>query len=143
MAQAGTVAVLLPGAMLYLKDDAPPVDKLRKAGVPMAIATDFNPGSSPVRDLLTCATLACLTMGLTVDEALLGITRNAAKALNEPDIGWIGPGARADIAIFAPPPGEAATLPVLVQYLGGHQAEHVLKNGEFVVRHGQRCAGQA
>jgi imidazolonepropionase len=143
MARAGTVAVLLPGALLYLKDAAPPVDKLRNAGVPLAVATDFNPGSSPVRDLLSCATLACLTMGLTVEEALLGITRNAAKALNVPDIGWLGPGARADLAIFAPPPGEDATLPVLIQYLGGHRAKHVLKNGEFVVRHGQRVQGIA
>ena len=74
MAENGTTAVLLPGAMLYLKDPPPPVDQLRQAGVPMAIATDYNPGSSPVDDIWVCATLACVQMGLTVEEALLGMT---------------------------------------------------------------------
>lgn len=133
MARAGTVAVLLPGAMLYLKDPPPPVAKLRAAGVPMAIGTDFNPGSSPVRDLLTCATLACLTMGLTVAEALAGITKNAARALGRPALGWLGPGSAADLALFRPPPGEPAELRVLVQYLGGHRAHAVWKGGERVV----------
>lgn len=133
MARAGTVAVLLPGAMLYLKDPPPPVAKLRAAGVPMAVGTDFNPGSSPVRDLLSCATLACLTMGLTVAEALAGITKNAARALGRPHLGWLGPGSAADLALFRPPPGEPAELRVLVQYLGGHRAHAVWKGGERVL----------
>jgi imidazolonepropionase len=143
MARHGTVAVLLPGAMLYLKDPPPPVAALRAAGVPMAVSTDFNPGSSPVRDLWSCATLACLRMGLTVDEALLGITRNAARALGRDDLGWIGPGSAADLVLLAPPPGEPAELPVLVQYLGGHRATHVVKGGAWVIRHGQRVDGGA
>ncbi len=129
MARAGTVAVLLPGAMLYLKDPPPPVAALRAAGVRMAIGTDLNPGSSPVRDLWTCATLACLTMGLTVDEALTGVTAHAADALGRRDLGRIEVGAQADLVLVRPPPGEPADLRVLVQYLGGPQATAVWKRG--------------
>lgn len=129
MAAAGTVAVLLPGAMMYLRDIAPPVAKLRAAGVPLAVATDFNPGSSPVTNLWTAATLACLTMGLTVEEALAGITRNAARALGRADLGWLGAGSAADVALFAPPIGEPPSVEVLVQYLGGRPAEQVWKAG--------------
>lgn len=129
MAAAGTVAVLLPGAMIYLRDPPPPVAKLRAAGVRMAVATDFNPGSSPVRDLLSCATLACVAMGLTVEEALAGVTLHAAAALGRADLGWIGQGSRADLAVFRPPPGEPADVRVLVQYLGGHRAERVYVRG--------------
>lgn len=140
MARAGTVAVLLPGAMLYLRDPAPPVAALREAGVAMAVATDFNPGSSPVRDLLACATLACLHMDLRVDEALLGVTRNAGRALGREDLGWIGPGSAADLVLFPPPPGELPVLPVLVQYMGGHRAQYVVKGGRLVVEEGTRVA---
>lgn len=129
MAAAGTVAVLLPGAMVYLRDPPPPVAKLRAAGVPLAVATDFNPGSSPVRDLWAAATLACVGMGLTVEEALGGITHQAARALGRPDLGWLGAGSSADFAVFRPPPGEPAELRVLVQYLGGHRAERVYIGG--------------
>lgn len=134
MARHGTVAVLLPGAMLYLRDPAPPVALLREAGVPLAVATDFNPGSSPVRDLLACATLSCLMMGLTVEEALLGVTRTAAQALGRSDLGWLGVGSAADLAFFSPPPGEPPGVAALVQYLGGHDAVHVVKAGRWAVR---------
>jgi len=134
MARAGTVAVLLPGARTYLHDPSPPVAAMRAAGVPMAVATDFNPGSSPVRDLLTCATLACLDMGLTIPEALRGITRNAARALARPDLGWLGPGSAGDLALFRPPPGEPARAESLIQYLGGHHAAVVLRDGHVVHR---------
>ena len=129
MAAAGTVAVLLPGAMLYLRDPAPPVAKLRAAGVPFAVATDLNPGSSPVRDLWAAATLACLTMGLTAEEALAGITAHAARAIGRPELGRLEPGAPADLALFRPPPGEPCDPRVLVQYLGGHRAERVYLDG--------------
>ncbi|MSQ00377.1 MAG: imidazolonepropionase [Myxococcales bacterium] len=132
MAAAGTVAVLLPGAMLYLHDSAPPIARLRAAGVPLAVATDFNPGSSPVRDLWTCATLACLTMGLSPEEALAGITLNAALALGRRDLGRLQVGAAADVALYRPPPGEVADPRVLVQYLGGHRAEMVFIDGTRV-----------
>ncbi|MDP2309329.1 MAG: imidazolonepropionase [Pseudomonadota bacterium] len=133
MADAGTVAVLLPGAMLYLRDPSPPVARLRAAGVALAIGTDLNPGSSPVRDLWSCATLACLTMGLTVHEALAGITVHAARAVGRPDRGWLGPGARGDLALYDSPPGEPAELRVLVQYMGGHRAKAVFKDGRRVL----------
>lgn len=131
MAAGGCVAVLLPGAMLYLRDSPPPVAKLRAAGVRLAVATDFNPGSSPVSDLWTCATLACLTMGLTPEEALAGITSVAARALGS-EGGLIEPGAPADLALFAPPPGELPDPRVLVQYMGGHTAKAVWIGGARV-----------
>ena len=133
MANAGTVAVLLPGAQLYLKDTAPPVEAFREAGVPMALGTDLNPGSSPVHDLWTIATLACLIQGLTIEEAILGITRNAATALDLPRHGWLGQGSAANIALFAPPPGEPATVESLVQHMGSTSAEVVLQRGARVV----------
>lgn len=129
MAAAGTVAVLLPGAMLHLRDPAPPVARLRAAGVPMAVATDLNPGSSPVPDLWACAALACLTMGLTVEEALAGITVNAGRALGRPDLGRLAPGAPADVALYRPPPGEVPDPRALVQSVGGHRAEQVFIDG--------------
>ena len=82
MAAAGTVAVLLPGAFYFLRETKrPPIDSFRRNGVPMAIATDSNPGSSPALSLLLMANMSCTFFGLTVEEALAGITRNAAKAL--------------------------------------------------------------
>jgi len=126
MADAGTVAVLLPGAQLYLKDKPPPIAALREAGVPIAIGTDLNPGSSPVHDLWTAATLSTLIQGLTMEEALLGITRNAALALGLSNVGWIGVGARADMALFSPPPGEPAIMESLIQHMGLPGADVVL-----------------
>jgi imidazolonepropionase len=118
MAAAGTIGVMLPGAMLYLKDPAPPVAALREAGVRLAVATDLNPGSSPVDDLWTCATLACVTMGLTVEEALCGITTVAADALGRPDHGRLRLGARS-MVLARPRPGEPVQPAALLQHLGG------------------------
>lgn len=129
MAAAGTVAVLLPGAMLYLHDPPPPVDRLRAAGVPMAISTDFNPGSSPLPDLWAAATLGVLCMRLRPEEALAAITRCAADALRRPDLGRISPGAAADLALFSPPPGERPDLRALIQHLGGHRADALILGG--------------
>src|SRR5690606_21950478 len=82
MAKIGTVAVLLPGAFYFLGETrVPPVAALREAGVPMAIASDCNPGSSPVQSLLLMLSMACRFFGLTPHEALAGVTRNAARAL--------------------------------------------------------------
>lgn len=131
VADSGCVAVMLPGAQLYLNDPSPPARALAEAGVPLAVATDFNPGSSPVRDLLGCATLACLRMGLTVEEALLGITKMAALALGCPDRGWLGTDSAADFSLFELPPGETESS-ALVQYLGGHSTRAVVRNGRLV-----------
>jgi imidazolonepropionase len=82
MARAGTVAVLLPGAFYTLRESQPPpVDLLRQHGVPIAIATDSNPGSSPATSILLMLNMACTLFRLTPEEALAGVTRNAAKAL--------------------------------------------------------------
>jgi imidazolonepropionase len=133
MAAAGTTAVLLPGAQLYLKDSSPPVEALREAGVPMAVGTDLNPGSSPVHDLWTAATLACLIQGLTIEEAVLGITRNAARALGlGRSYGMLRKTGVADIALFAPPPGEPATVESLIQHMGSPNAVHVVSKGRLV-----------
>ena len=132
MAKSGSVAVLLPGAQLYLQDKPPPVEALREAGIPMAIGTDLNPGSSPVHDLWTAATLACLTQGLNMEEALLGITRHAARALGNERAGWLGGLSHADIALYAPPVGEPATYESLLQHMGGPHAVHLIQQGKVV-----------
>jgi imidazolonepropionase len=81
--QSGTVAVLLPGAFYFLREkQLPPIEWLRSAHVPIAIATDSNPGTSPVTSLLLMLNMACVLFGLTPEEALLGVTRHAAKALD-------------------------------------------------------------
>ena len=102
MAQAGTVAVLLPGAYYFLNDDTPPpVDMLRAAGVPMAVATDCNPGSSPSTSPLMMMSMACTLFGMTPEEALAGFTLNAARALGMQDeIGTLHVGKVADLAIW-------------------------------------------
>lgn len=131
MAAAGTVAVLLPGAMLYLRDAPPPVRRLREAGVTMAVATDFNPGSSPVDNLWICATLATLSMGLTVEEALFGITGAAALALGRRDLGRLAPGCVGDMLLVRPPVGEPLCEASLIQFMGSPRIERVIFNGEI------------
>ncbi|QMM54984.1 imidazolonepropionase [Enterobacter sp. RHB15-C17] len=82
MAHSGTVAVLLPGAFYFLQErQRPPVDQLRKQGVPMAVATDYNPGTSPFASLHLAMNMACVQFGLTPEEAWAGVTRHAAQAL--------------------------------------------------------------
>jgi imidazolonepropionase len=101
MAAAGTVAVILPGAFYTLREtQAPPIALLREAGVPMAVATDCNPGSSPMSSLLLLMNMACTLFRLTPEEALAGATRNAARALGLDDCGTIEPGMRADLAVW-------------------------------------------
>jgi imidazolonepropionase len=101
MADAGTVAVILPGAYYTLREtQAPPIAALRAAGVPMAVATDCNPGSSPMASLLLAMNMACTLFRLTPEEALAGVTREAARALGLDDCGRIAPGLRADLAVW-------------------------------------------
>jgi len=110
MKAAGTVAVILPGAFYTLREtQAPPIAALRTAGVPMAVATDLNPGSSPLASLTLAMNMACTLFRLTPEEALLGTTAHAAKALGLIDRGRIAPGLRADLAIWdADHPAELA-----------------------------------
>ncbi len=102
MARAGTVAVLLPGAYYFLNEkQKPPVDVFRRLGVPMAVSTDCNPGSSPVTSLLLVVNMSCVMFGLTIEEALAGVTRNAARALGlSSSRGTLEVGKRADLAIW-------------------------------------------
>jgi imidazolonepropionase len=101
MAAAGTVAVLLPGAFYFIREtQRPPVTAFRAHGVPMALATDCNPGSSPLTSLLLTMNMACTLFRLTPDEALRGVTLHAARALGLDDCGTIAPGMRADLAVW-------------------------------------------
>lgn len=101
MAQAGSVAVLLPGAYYFLRETKlPPIDALRQHGVPMALATDHNPGSSPVLSLLLMLNMACTLFRFTPEEALRAVTVHGARALGLTDRGTLAAGQRADFAIW-------------------------------------------
>jgi imidazolonepropionase len=127
MASAGTVAVLLPGAFYFLKEDhPPPVSRFREAGVPMAVATDMNPGSSPLNSILAAMNLSCLLMGLTPEEALRGVTVHGARALGLHQIlGSLEKGKMADLAIW-----EVGHPRELSYWLGRNPCVGVVKDGE-------------
>jgi imidazolonepropionase len=125
MAKAGTVAVILPGAFYTLREtQSPPIAALRAAGVPMAVATDLNPGSSPLASLTLAMNMACTLFRMTPEEALLGTTAHAAKALGLADRGRVATGLRADLAIWdADHPAELAyrigATPLHARIFGG------------------------
>jgi imidazolonepropionase len=101
MAASGTVATLLPGAYYFVRETRlPPVDALRRAGVPIALATDCNPGTSPLTSLLLVMNMGATLFRLTVAECLAGVTRNAARALGLADRGTLEAGKRCDLAIW-------------------------------------------
>jgi imidazolonepropionase len=102
MAKAGTVAVMLPGAFYFLRDtNVPPIDLLRRSGVPMAVSTDCNPGSSPATSLLLMMNMAATLFRMTPEEALAGTTREAARALGMADQrGTLEVGKAADLAVW-------------------------------------------
>jgi imidazolonepropionase len=126
MAAAGTVAVILPGAFYTLRESqSPPIAALRAAGVPMAVATDLNPGSSPMASLPLAMNMACTLFRLTPEEALLGTTAHAARALGLADRGRIAPGLRADMCLWnADHPAELSyrigATPLHARIFGGH-----------------------
>jgi imidazolonepropionase len=125
MAEAGTVAVLLPGAFYFLRETrVPPVQLLREHGVPIAVATDCNPGSSPCTSLLLMMNMACTFFRLTPLEALAGVTRHAARALGMHDCGVIAPGRRANFAIW-----DADDPAQLVSMFGANPCRHVIHDG--------------
>ncbi len=103
MTRAGTVAVLLPGAYYFIRETKkPPIDLFRKHGTAMALATDCNPGTSPLTSLLLTMNMAATLFHMTVEECLLGVTRNAARALGRLDtVGTIEVGKQADLAIWS------------------------------------------
>lgn len=126
MAEHGTVAVLLPGAFYTLREtQLPPVQLLREAGVPIAVATDCNPGSSPLASLLLTMNMACTLFRMTPEEALAGVTRNAATALGlSEEIGTIEQGKAAELAVWNA--GEPAEL----AYRIGFNPLHLRIGGE-------------
>lgn len=129
MKEAGTTAVLLPGAYYYLRDSkCPPIDLLRKHGVPMAVASDSNPGSSPALSLKLMMNMAATLFNLTPEEALAGVTRNAAKALGLKDRGMIKEGMLADLIRW-----DINSPAELTYQIGGNPIKSVIKNGEQVL----------
>ena len=128
MSKAGTVAVILPGAYYMLGEtQKPPIEALRKAGVPMALATDANPGSSPVLSLLTIANMGCTLFGLTVEEAIAGITREGARALGlQNEIGTIEVGKRCDLAVW-----DVDNLAQLIQWIGACPLHGRILSGDW------------
>ena len=128
MARSGTVAVLLPGAFYALRETrVPPVPALRAARVPIAISTDCNPGTSPVRSLLLIANMACTLFRLTPAEAIAGVTVNAARALGLRDRGTLAVGQRADLALWdIDEPAE------LAYRIGGNPCAGIVRRGRVV-----------
>lgn len=126
MGRAGTVAVLLPGAYYFLREtQTPPVEAFREYGVAMAVATDLNPGSSPLLDPLLAMNLACVQFGFTPAEALAGMTTVAACVLGlEDELGRIAPGYRADLAFW-----DVGALDELAYWMGRNPCAGVMRGG--------------
>ncbi|MDJ0750444.1 MAG: imidazolonepropionase [Woeseiaceae bacterium] len=125
MARAGAVAVLLPGAFLTLGEtQVPPVDSLRSAGVPIAVASDCNPGTSPICSIRNAMMLAARLFRLTPEECLAGATREAARALGLDDRGTVEVGKRADLAVW-----EIGHPRELAYWLGTPQLAELLTDG--------------
>jgi imidazolonepropionase len=125
LAAAGTVAVLLPGAYYYLRETAkPPIAALRGHRVPIALATDCNPGTSPVLTLPTILNLACVLFAMTPEESVAGVTRHAARALGFGDRGELREGARCDLALW-----EIASPAELCYWLGASRCAGVVVAG--------------
>lgn len=125
MAQAGTVAVLLPGAFHVLRETRlPPIDALREHGVAMAVASDLNPGTSPLLSLRLAMSMACTLFRLTPEEALRGTTLHAARALGLGDRGRLVRGLRADLAVW-----DIRHPAELCYWLGGTPASRVYAGG--------------
>ncbi|WP_286830597.1 MULTISPECIES: imidazolonepropionase [Kordiimonas] len=125
MADTGTVAVLLPGAFYVLQETKrPPVEMMRQAGVHMALATDANPGSSPVLSLQLMLHMGCTLFGMTPEEALRGITLNGARALGlEQDLGTLEAGKQADILLF-----DISEPAELAYYVGGISPNRIISH---------------
>lgn len=136
LASSDTVAVLLPGTSFFLRSSYAPALRMIEAGCAVALATDCNPGSSPTESLPTILALACLNMGLTVEQALTAATLNAAAAIGRAaELGSIEVGKRGDLVVLAAP-----TYHHVVYHYGVNPVRHVVKGGEVVVRDGQRVA---
>jgi imidazolonepropionase len=130
LATAGVVAVVLPGVSFFLRERYAPARRLVEAGVPVALATDCNPGSSHTESMAMAMTLGCLGAGLSSDEALTAATLNAAAALGRAGrLGSIEVGKQADLVVLDAPSAEH-----LVYHFGVNLVRHVVKAGRIVVR---------
>ena len=136
LAASGTVAVLLPATAFFLGEAYAPARALLDAGVPVALSTDCNPGSSPTENAQLVLTAACAGMKMTVPEALAGATVRAARALALDDRGKLVPGLRADLALFAVP--EAAYIPY---HFGWNFVTAVIAGGRVVLSRDPEAAG--
>ena len=130
MREAGTVAVLLPGAFYFIREkQLPPIDLLRRHGVPIALATDSNPGTSPSTSLLLMLNMGCTLFRLSVAEVLAGVTRHGAKALGHADVnGEIAVGAKADFVAW-----DIKTLAELAYWTGLDRCTLVVRHGAVTV----------
>ncbi|MDB5783753.1 imidazolonepropionase [Caballeronia mineralivorans] len=130
MREAGTVAVLLPGAFYFIREkQLPPIDLLRRHGVPIALATDSNPGTSPTTSLLLMLNMGCTLFRLSVAEVLAGVTRHGAKALGHADVsGEITIGAKADFVAW-----DIETLAELAYWSGLERCALVVRHGAVTV----------
>ncbi|MSQ63406.1 MAG: imidazolonepropionase [Betaproteobacteria bacterium] len=131
MAAAGTVAVLLPGAFYFLREkQLPPVAALRRHGVPIALATDHNPGSSPLTSLLLTMNLACTLFRLAPEEALAGVTRNGALALGmQATHGTLAAGKQADFSLW-----DIESPAALAYAMGANPCAQVVRGGRVLQR---------
>jgi len=130
MKSAGTIAVFLPACSFYLGSDRPPVDKFRDMGIPIAIGTDFNPGSSPVIHLTLAASIGCIHYGLTIEEAIAGITINAARSLGiGKNKGSLEIGKVADIII-----SRYTDYRELLYWIGANPVYRIIKGGKWIER---------
>lgn len=132
MAQAGVVAVLLPGTALFLGKPYAPARDMIGAGVAVALATDFNPGTCPIASLPLVMGLACVGMGMEPEEVVVAVTANAALAVGRPDLGTLEVGKQADLVIFGVPAYEH-----IPYRMGGAPVSWVVKKGKVVVERGR------
>jgi len=133
MAKQGTIAVLLPGTSLFLEESFARARTMIDMGIPVALATDLNPGSCPTESLQLIMNLACMKYKMTPEEILTAVTLNAAAAINRADsIGSIERGKQADIVIW-----DAPDLDFIVYHFGINLTKIVIKKGQAVVKNGQ------
>ena len=129
MADAGVTSVILPGTTFFLgKNQYAPYQKLKEAGVEIALATDFNPGSCHIQSMPFIITLAVMKLQMTVEEAFLAATLHGAKALGlQDEIGSIAIGKKADLIIW-----DISNLSDIPYYVSDHPIRYVIKNGKLV-----------
>ena len=131
LSKGGTIACLLPATSLYLNATFAPARKMIESGVPVALATDFNPGSCPCLNMQLVMNLGCLKYRMTPEEVLTAVTLNGAAAIGKADtVGSIEPGKKADLLIW-----NAKDLNYIFYRMGSNLLSKVIKNGKVVVDH--------